>query len=127
MEKSTDDDLEKQRDALKGIRDFLHFFDPFEMQLGLGGAFPLTYGLAHSYHNPFSFTFGFGYQFSPNFSLLLNLDGNFFNSSSDGLTHGGYQLQEGAAELLLKVRFASKGFRPYVFAGPALGFSEFQV
>ncbi len=124
VEKSTDDDLDKQRELLKTLRGFMHFFDPFELQLALGGGVPLTYDLAHSYHDCFSITFGLGYQFSRNFSLLLNLDGNLFNSSNDGLNQG-FSLQEGIVELLGKFRFASKNVRPYIFAGQAIGFSDF--
>ena len=126
VEKATDDDLEKYRDTLKTLQGIFRFFDPFEMQVALGGAFPLSYDLAHSYHDPFSFSLGFGYQFFPTFSLLLNFDGSFFNSSNDARTNGGFQLQEATLELLAKLRFASKGVRPYIFAGPALSFSEFE-
>jgi hypothetical protein len=126
VEKATDDDLEKDRKGLKNLQGIEHFFEPFEMQIALGGAFPLSYNLAHSYHDASSFSLGFGYQFFPTFSLLLNVDGSFFNSSNDARTNGGFQLQEATVELLAKLRFASKGVRPYIFGGPALSFSEFQ-
>lgn len=124
VEKSTDDDLIKERQMLKNLKGIESFFDPFELQLGLGGAFPLTNNLGLSYHNPWSFTFGIGYQLSRQFSLILNVDGSAFDSSNDARTQG-FGLTEGAFELLGKFRFSSDGIRPYLFAGPAFGFSEF--
>lgn len=124
VEKSTDDDLIKERQFLKNLKGIENFFEPFEFQLGLGGAFPLTNNLALSYHNPWSFSVGLGYRLSPQFSLILNLDGSTFDSGNDARTQG-FSLGEGAMELLGKFRFASEGIRPYLFAGPAIAFTEF--
>lgn len=125
VEKATDDDLVKERELLEGLKDIKDFFRHFEFQFGWGGAFPLSNNLALSYHDPASYTLGIGYQLSRQFSLLLNVDSNSFNSGNDVRTQG-FNLTEGTVELLAKYRFSTDGIRPYIFAGPAFGFSQFE-
>ncbi len=110
------EDAKKLQDNLNGLYDFLK---NSELMLGLGGAFGLSPKLAKEYYPGFDATFGYGYKLSPTFSLLLDGEAVRSGSAEDSVT-GGYNFTAGGLSLLAKLRFATKGLRPYLFAGPGI-------
>ncbi len=126
VEKPTEEELDNQQKLIDFIKNLRSFFKNFEVQIGLGGTFAASPGLYNAYQPGVNFNFGFGYQFSDVFDLMMVLEGNRFTSNNDSLTHG-YEFSDFTGEFLLKLRLPSKGLRPYLFAGVGGSTGSFDI
>jgi hypothetical protein len=122
--KPTEEELDQQKNLLKMIKELKDFYRNFEIQFARGGAPALTPLLGNSYHMGDTFSLGLGYQFTPFFDTLLNIEINDFQPEP-AIANGGFGYTSTLAELLFKIRFTPDGVRPYLFFGPAASLNNF--
>jgi hypothetical protein len=115
------DEAGKMQDQLNGLYVFLR---NSEFQLGLGAGVPWSPKLAQEFQTGLWADAAFSYKLSDVAALSLGLEGGELPSNNDSVT-GGYRFSPGLLALTAKLRFAPKGFRPYVFAGPGMGLEHY--
>jgi hypothetical protein len=116
------DEAKKMQDHLNGIYGFLR---DSEFQLGLGAGIPLSSKMAREFNPGLWGELAYGLKLSDVFALTLDFQGGQLTSHNDSLTDGGYGFAPGMLSLTAKYRFAPKGIRPYVFAGPGLSIENY--
>jgi opacity protein-like surface antigen len=116
------EDANKMQDQFNGFNGFLR---NSEFEIGLGPAFPLSPTLTQEFKTGFWVNLGYGYKLSNLVALNLDLEGGTLDSNNDSLTRDGYGFSPGIIALTAKVRFAPKGLRPYLFAGPGLALESY--
>ena len=122
--KPTEEELDQQKDILKMLQEIRDVARNFELQIGFGGAPALTTMLGNSYHMGNTFDFGLGYQFTPFFDTLIDVQINDF-PPEPGIANGGFEYTSTLLELLFKFRLTPDGVRPYLFFGPAASQNNF--
>jgi hypothetical protein len=122
--KPTDQELDQQKEILKQLQEIADVLHNFEFQMASGGAPALTPLLGNSYHLGNTFCFGLGYQFTPFFDTLINVEVNDF-PPEPAIANGGFEYTSTLAELLFKFRLTPDGIRPYLFFGPAASQNNF--
>jgi hypothetical protein len=105
-----------------------NYIRDWELQLGFGPFLPSAgSSLSKNYGSPSGGNFGFGVKATDFFSVLLVFDGCSYNATAGAPPNGSASFNNGNLELVGKLRLATKVFRPYLYAGPGLGFNNYNL
>ena len=101
-------------------------FENWELMFGSGMAIPNSNNFFQNYNSAFDFNYGIGYKLSNVLTILMEVDNAGFFPKNNTMG-GSFNFGISNVGFLGKIRFSSRGIRPYVFAGPGIAFNSYNL
>jgi outer membrane protein W len=103
---------------------------PWSLEVGTGISLPLNKDISKYFNSSLILDGSLGYRLSPDFTLLVNVNHNTYHTLATiglPLTVQWPNMNVWEGNLLGKYYFSNSSIRPYIFAGPGIATTTFEV